>query len=90
MKTLRYRIRVIALALVCALLAAVIWTVKSAWFSDAVVPEPPADAVSSVPPDPWADPVPAGTSGPQASPEETPLPAEETPSPEPLFDTTGL
>ena len=82
MKTLRYRIRVIALALVCALLATVLWTAKTVWFPDADVPALPSAAVSS-PPDPWAEPAPSRTPDPGTAP-------EETPAPDPLFDTTGL
>ena len=89
MKTLRYRIRLIALALVCALLAAVLWTVKSVWFSEEAAPEEPSGSVSSPLPDPWAETAPSGSADPLASPEETPAQAE-TPSPEPLFDTNGL
>ena len=91
MKTMRYRIRIITLDLICALLAVVLLTVKSAWLPDGISPETPAEtaqpvfseAPSSSPAgsDPWADPVPTS---------ETVSPAEETAAPDPLFNTFGL
>ena len=91
MKTIRYRIRIITLVLICALLAVVLWTAKSAWFPDIIGPENPeetaqpvfseAPSASPADPDPWADPSPAA--------EATP-PAEETAAPDPLFNTFGL
>ena len=93
MKTMRYRIRIITLVLICALLAVVLLTAKSAWFPDGFAPETPAESTPSVSPatpsesvslpapDPWADPAPDA---------ETPLPAEETAAPDPLFNTFGL
>ena len=90
MKTMRYRVRVIALVLVCAMLAVVLWTAKEAWFPAVDEPEAPAETVSSLPPDPWADPTPAPSGEPAASPAETEVPADETPSSGPLFNTFGL
>ena len=91
MKTMRYRIRIITLVLICALLAVVLLTAKSAWLPDGISPETPeetAQPVFSEPPssspagsDPWADPAPAS---------ETVPPAEETAAPDPLFNTFGL
>ena len=93
MKTMRYRIRIITLVLICALLAVVLLTAKSAWLPDGISPETPAESTPSVSPetssesvspaapDPWADPAPAA---------ETPPPAEETATPDPLFNTFGL
>ena len=90
MKTMRYRIRVIALVLVCALLALILWTAKAAWFPDGGEPDKPAESVSALPPDPWAAPVPSPSEQASAPLEETASPAVETPSSEPLFDTFGL
>ena len=91
MKIMRYRIRVIALVLVCAVLAVVLWTVKEAWFPAAGVPEEtPAASAASLPPDPWAEPTPSPSGEPGASPAGTEIPAGETPSSGPLFDTFGL
>lgn len=90
MKTMRYRIRVIALVLVCALLAVVLWTARAAWFPDGSEPDEPAESVSALPPDPWAEPVPSPPDPASASPESAASPAVETPSPEPLFNTFGL
>ncbi len=86
MKTMRYRIRVIALAMVCALLAVVIWTARTAWFPGGIgmgPTVPPAASAAPSDPDPWADPTTA------PSEDLTDLP-EETPSAEPLFVTFGL
>ena len=93
MKTMRYRIRIITLVLICALLSVVLLTAKSAWFPDGFTPKTPAESTPSVSPetssesvspaapDPWADPAPAA---------ETPPSAEETATPDPLFNTFGL
>ena len=93
MKTMRYRIRIITLVLICALLAVVLLTVKSAWLPDGISPETPAESTPSVSPetssesvspaapDPWAEPV---------SVPETGSPAETTSTPDPLFNTFGL
>ena len=91
---MRYRIRIITLVLVCALLAVTLWTAKSAWFPDGIRPETTEDAVPPVTseapasspsgPDPWADPV-----DPVPAAETVPSP-EETPAPDPLFNTFGL
>ena len=93
MKTMRYRIRIITLVLICALLAAALWTARSAWFPDGFSPETPAESAPSVSPeassesaspaapDPWAEPV---------SVPETGSPAETTSTPDPLFNTFGL
>ena len=96
MKTMRYRIRVLTLALVCGLLAVILWTAKSVWFpAPEATPIPSADSLSSVLPDPWAEPTPFPSSSPSA--EETQPSAEtaapsavETQPPEALFDTFGL
>ena len=99
MKTMRYRIRVIALVLVCAVLAVVLWTAKEAWFPAAGLPEEtpaetpaetPVESAASLPPDPWAEPTPSPSGEPAASPAGTEIPAGETPSSSPLFDTFGL
>ena len=95
MKTMRYRIRVIALVLVCTVLAVVLWTAKEAWFPTAGLPEEtqaetPAESAASLPPDPWAEPTPSPSGEPAASPAGTEVPAGETPSSGPLFDTFGL
>ena len=95
MKTMRYRIRVIALVLVCAVLAVVLWTAKEAWFPAAGLPEEtpaetPMESAVSLPQDPWAEPTPSPSGEPAASPAGTDIPAGETPSSGPLFDTFGL
>ena len=95
MKTMRYRIRVIALVLVCAVLAVVLWTAKEAWFPAAGLPEAtpaetPVESAASLPPDPWAEPTPSPSGEPAASPAGMEVPAGETPSSGPLFDTFGL
>lgn len=96
MKTMRYRIRVLTLALVCGLLAVILWTAKAVWFdTPEVTPIPSAESLSPVLPDPWAEPTPFPSSSPSA--EETP-PSGETAAPsaveaqpsEALFDTFGL
>ena len=56
MKTMRYRIRVIALALVCALLAVMLWTAKEAWF--------PADSGTEIPAETETQPGETPSSGP--------------------------
>ena len=94
MKTMRYRIRIVTLVLICALLAVVLLTVKSAWLPDGISPATPeetAQPVFSEPPssspagsDPWADPV-----DPVPAAEAVPSP-EETPASDPLFNTFGL
>lgn len=90
MKTLRHRIRIITLVMISALLMMILWTARSVWFPDGIVPETPAEPVSDAQPDPWAAPVPAGT-GETLKLTDDPLPSgEETPSPEPLFNTYGL
>ncbi len=91
MKIMRYRIRIITLVLVFALLAVALWTAKAAWFPEDAIPEPPEEtaqpAVSNVPlaspadSDPWADPV--------HDTETTPPPAG-TAAPDQLFNTFGL
>ena len=89
MKTMRYRIRVITLVVVCSLLLTVLWTAKEAWFPAAGGSDTPAESVSSLPPDPWTDPAPSSSAEPAGSPAETDMPVE-TPSAGPLFDTFGL
>jgi hypothetical protein len=94
LKIMRYRIRIITLVLVCALLAVALWTAKSAWYPDGIRPDTPEEAVqpvasevsSSSPSgqDPWADPV-----DPAPAAETVPSP-EETPASDPLFNTFGL
>ncbi len=96
MKTMRYRIRVLTIALVCGLLAVILWTGKSVWFpAPETSPIPSAESLSPVLPDPWAEPTPFPSSSPSA--EETQPSAEtaapsavETQPPEALFDTFGL
>lgn len=49
MKTMRYRIRVLTLALVCGLLAVILWTGKSVWFpAPETSPIPSAESLSPV------------------------------------------
>ena len=102
MKTMRYRIRVIALFLVASLLMLLLWIARALWFPPDAAPEPSAALVS-----------PAVSASPLSSPSETPAdwvwtapvlsPAEpaESPfsppagteapgTPEPLYDTYGL
>jgi cytoskeletal protein RodZ len=96
MKTMRYRIRVLTLVLVCALLAVMLWTAKSIWVkAPEETPVPSAESLSPSLPDPWAEPTPAPSAS--SSSEETPSswetaspPAGETRTPEALFDTFGL
>ena len=86
MKIMRYRIRIITLVLVCALLAVALWTAKSAWYPEEAVQPVPSEVPSSSPSgqDPWADPV-----DPAPAAETVPSP-EETPASDPLFNTFGL
>ena len=85
MKTMRYRIRMITLLLVCALLFSVLLCVRSVWFPSGLVigkPEVSPDPVL-FPASPEITPAPSG--------QWPPLPADNAlPSPEPLFDTFGL
>lgn len=81
----------ISLVLVCALLSVVLWTARAVWIPAAGGgPDDPPAASSSLLPDPWADPTPAPDGRPAISPEETASVKEETPTPEPLFNTFGL
>ena len=95
MKTMRYRIRVITLVLVCSVLAVVLWAAKAAWFQSGErakkQAESPAMSVSAIL-DPWADPTPEPAQTQSVSAPESSVPPDETsfPSSEPLFDTTGL
>ena len=90
MKTMRYRIRVIALVLICSLLAVVLWTAKAAWFPAGDTSENSSTFSSVQTEDPWSEPTSPQAGETQDSTEETPVQAEEMPSPEPLFDTFGL
>ena len=83
MKTLRYRIRVITLVLVSALLAVLLWCIRGTWLPFSPAPD---TAVLS----PGLTPVPKGTAVPEIS-----LSPELSASPEPdspvqLFETFGL
>lgn len=84
MKTMRYRIRVIALALVAALLAVLLWSVRAAWLPSGEPQDIPQESAVSLSPDPA---VPDASPAPDESPSTLP---EETATPEPLFDTFGL
>ena len=95
MKTMHYRIRVVVFALVVSLFAVTLWTVKAVWFSSGDHSEIPAETLSVSPPvepDPWSSPSPGPEETVSSFQGETAVPAEEMPlpSPEPLFDTTGL
>jgi len=89
MKTMRYRIRVIAMMLVTALLFLVLWCTHDIWFPSGISPAAPAVSVS-----------PSGSPSATLSPAETthmewwetpsPVPSAEPVTPEPLFDTFGL
>lgn len=89
MKTMRYRIRVIALILVTTLLILVFWCVHDIWFPAGFSPAVPAETAS-----PSATPsvTPSFPVTTQAEWWETaaPSPATDVLTPEPLFDTFGL
>lgn len=82
LKIMRYRIRLLALALVLALFAVLLWGIRAAWFPS---------APSAAPSGPVSLTAPEATASPEApsAPSESPS-AEPTVSPEPLFDTYGL
>ena len=96
MKTMRYRIRVLTLALICALLAVTLWTAKFVWFhAPEATPIPSGESLSPSLPDPWTDPTPVPSTSPSAgeirySVEATASPDGETQLPEALFNTFGL
>ena len=77
MKTMRYRIRVIALALMLALFGMILWCVHELWLPDETLPVTPSGSETSLPPVDWAV-------------TAAPAPKEDVPTPEPLFDTYGL
>ena len=77
MKTMRYRIRVIALVLMLALLGMILWCVHDLWLPGESMPETTVSSGTPLPPVDWAV-------------TATPAPTEETTTPEPLFDTYGL
>lgn len=84
MKMLRYRIRVIALVLIIALLAVPLWSIRAFWF--------PSDMSQNISQDSFVSPS-QSPAIPDASPalsEEPSVFPEETITPEPLFDTFGL
>lgn len=90
MKTMRYRIRLIALILVTVLLFLVLWCVHDIWFPSGLSPVFPAETASpSLSPPVTPSPLPATT---QAEWWETvvPSPTIDALTPEPLFDTFGL
>ncbi len=95
MKTMRYRIRLVTLVLVSALLAVLLWCVRSAWLPAAGSSDPAEPSVA--PSDLFAadaadfTPVPKGSAPPDTSelPEESPSPGPSS-APDPLFDTFGL
>jgi len=89
MKTMRYRIRVIVLLLVTALLATALWCTKEIWFPAGIAPTSPVQTASpSV--SPSASPAPSSTTHVEWWETPVPSPAEETSTPEPLFNTFGL
>ena len=82
---MRYRIRVISFALILAILFSGLFLIRSVWFPSGIIPD-----------DPKSEPEPSSSSN---LPEITSTPSaqwppllieENTPSPEPLFDTSGL
>ena len=79
MKILRYRIRVVTLVLVSALLVLLLWSVRTAWLPS--LPELLSPDAAAVPSD-------------TVSPESTPsasAPADGSPpTPAPLYETFGL
>ena len=77
MKTMRYRIRVIALVLVLALFAMILWCVHELLLPKETDPETPAGSATPQPSIEWAI-------------TAVPSPTEDAPTPEPLFDTFGL
>ncbi len=94
MKTLRYRIRVITLVLVSALLAVLLWCIRGTWLPFSPAPDTavlsPVPEASASPLSPGLTPVPKGTAVPEIS-----LSPELSASPEPdspvqLFETFGL
>lgn len=103
---MRYRIRVIALVLVIAILGVMLWCTRALFFPDlAILPlstETPTVSPSlPASPDPWTttpgpDSLPqdpwASLPTPNPIPSDSGVPAETlpVPSPEPLFDTFGL
>ena len=76
MKTMRYRIRVIALLLVVSFLGVMLWCAHDIWLPSGIFPEMSPEPVPSA----SAEPLPS----------ETPSPSPAGPTPEPLFDTFGL
>ena len=87
---MRYRIRVIALVLICSLLAVILWIAKSFWFPVLPVEDISVVSVSPLQPDPWSNPTPSSSAESLFLPEESIPPPQDSPSPEPLFDTYGL
>ena len=89
MKTMRYRIRLITLVLVAALLASLLWCIRTLWIpavSDTEQETPsevPAESVLPASAAPTA--VPKGSGTPESSATEEPAA-----TPNPLFDTYGL
>ena len=77
MKTMRYRMRMITLVLICALAAVTLWGLRSFRLPDAEEETAPVSAAES----------PAAPDA--AWPPETPVPSE-APSAEPFYDTWGL
>lgn len=76
MKTMRYRIRVIALVLLASLLVVLSLAVRSIWFPS-VPSESFPEATETVSVD-------------SPDPEESPVVESVSPSPQPLYDTYGL
>lgn len=89
MKTMRYRIRLITLVLVAALLASLLLCIRTVWIPAASDTEPavpsevPAESALPADVEPTAVPKGAGTPEPAAT-------KEPVATPDPLFDTYGL
>ncbi len=89
MKIMRYRIRIVTLLLVSALLILLFWTVRAAWIPSLSIslPSVATDAASV---SPAVFPSPAASVSPDVLPSPSSFAAEPTPSPAPLYDTFGL
>ena len=95
MKTLRYRIRVITLILVSAILAVLLCCIRDTWLLSSPVPDTvvssPVPESSESPLSPGLTPVPKGTAVPEVSPSpELSASPEPADSPVQPFETFGL
>ena len=88
MKIMRYRIRVVALILICAILAVLLWIIEASWFQNTPPEENLPVTLSS--PDLGSGPVWDQDHGTTVPADSAEIITESTPSPEPLFDTSGL